>query len=267
MTAMSSLRAWASLRALAASGAAARDWLPGRLFTGRRNVSAPECWLSLAAGGGMLVAGLRRRSLTGMVLGGGLLARGVTGHCPLYQALGIGASAQRRHAGWVAVAAGHGVRLDQRVLIRRAVSDVFDFWRNFENLPRVLDHLYSVEMVGTSHTHWIAKGPLGVTAQWDAEIINERRGQLIAWRSLPGGDLNTAGAVRFSPSPDGFGTLLRVELKYDPPGGRLGLTLARLLGEDPRRQLRQDLARVKDLLEGEEEIIGDEAPAGSRKAK
>ncbi|HEX3655851.1 MAG TPA: SRPBCC family protein [Pirellulales bacterium] len=261
------MTALSALRALAVSGAAARDWLPSRSFSTRRNVSDPECWLSLAAGGGMLAAGLLRRSWAGIVVGGGLLARGATGHCPLYQALGMGASVRRRHSGWVSVPAGHGVRLDQRVLIRRAVSDVFEFWRNFENLPRVLDHLHSVEKVGTSYTHWMAKGTLGVMAQWDAEIINERRDRLIAWRSLPGGDLDMAGSVHFSPAPDGFGTLVRVELKYDPPGGRVGLALDRLLGEDPRRQLRQDLARLKDLLEGEDEIIEGEAPAGNRKAK
>jgi uncharacterized membrane protein len=271
------MTALSSLRCLATSAANAGHELQARLVPQGANVAEWERWASLAAGSGLLVKGLRRRSLMNLIVGGGLLARGATGHCPLYHALGIDSSTPPRHAAWVGVPAGRGVRVDERVQIRRALPDVFEFWRNLENLPRIMDHLHSVERLGTSRTHWVAKGVLGHTAQWDAEIINERPNQLIAWRSLPGGDIDTAGSVRFSPAPDGFGTLVHVELKYDPPGGRLGATLAWLLGDDPRKQIRQDLARLKDLLEGGDDVAeraaatqrasASASPIGSRKAK
>ncbi|HEX4148990.1 MAG TPA: SRPBCC family protein [Pirellulales bacterium] len=228
------------------------------------NVAPWERWVSLAAGGGLVLDGLRRGSLLRLAVGGGLLARGATGHCPVYRALGVDSAAEPRHGRWVAVPAGHGIRVDERIQIRRALADVFEFWRNLENLPRVMDHLHSVERVGTSRTHWVAKGLLGRTAQWDAELINQRPNELIAWRSLPGGDIDMAGSVRFSPSPDGFGTMVHVELKYDPPGGRLGATLAWLLGDDPRTQIRQDLTRLKDLLEGEDDTAGSASHATAR---
>lgn len=233
---------------------AASDWLVSHAFSASRNLADWERLLSLVAGGALLADSIGRRSWTLAALGGGLLARGAVGHCPVYQALGIDTSEHQRHSGWVSVPAGRGVRLDERIFIRRAPADVFEFWRNLENLPRVMSHLQLVERVGTSRTRWTAEGPLGTTATWEAEIINERAGELIAWRSLPGGDVDTAGSVRFKPSADGFGTWVRVELKYDPPAGRLGAMLARLFGDDPRRQLREDLVRLKDVLEGEAEL-------------
>ena len=148
--------------------------------------------------------------------------------------------------------ARHGHRIDERITIRRAPSDVFDFWRNFENLPNVMRHLESVTPVGTSRTHWVARGAVGRTIAWDAEIVNECEDELIAWRSIPGGDLDTAGSIHFAPTPDGFGTQLHLEMKYDAPGGRWSATLAWLSGNDPSRRIREDLAELKRLLDGVE---------------
>lgn len=236
----------AALRAVSEKeGKRLSGWLPAR-----PNLSNWERWISLAAGGLVTVAAWRRRSLAAAIAGGGLLARGATGYCPICQAVGIDSALDWRRLPWVSVRAGRGVRIDERIEIRRPIRDVFQFWQNFENLPRVMDHLQSVERLENGRSHWVAQGPLGVTVEWDAEIINQRPDRLLAWRSLPGGDLDTAGSVRFSPSPDRLATALRLQLKYDPPGGRLGARVAWLLGENPRRQIRHDLARLKDLLEG-----------------
>lgn len=221
----------------------------GRASCSRQNISDNERWGSIAAGVGLLALSLRHRSLLLGAIGASLAYRGASGHCQMYEMLGIDTSRARRRQRSTGVRAQHGARVDESIIIRRAPRDLFDFWRNFENLPSVMQHLQSVEAIGTSRTHWVAHGPLGATVAWDAEIVNERPNEMIAWRSVRGSEVDTAGSVHFEPTPDGFGTRVRVELKYDPPGGKVIAAVARLLGEDPRAQIRADLVRLKRLME------------------
>jgi len=134
-------------------------------------------------------------------------------------------------------------------VIRRTPTAVYGFWRDLENLPTFMSHLSSVEATDASRSHWVAKGPLGTRLEWDAEIINEKEAELIAWRSLSGSTVDTAGSVHFRPLSDGRETELRISLKYNPPGGKLGIGVARLLGESPQQQIDADLHSLKQFLE------------------
>ena len=87
--------------------------------------------------------------------------------------------------------------------------------------------------------------------EWDAEIEDEVPNELIAWRSLEGADVDHAGSVRFTPG-SGDSTEVRVVLRYDPPAGKAGAAVARLFGEDPERQVAEDLRRFKQVLEAAE---------------
>jgi uncharacterized membrane protein len=118
-----------------------------------------------------------------------------------------------------------------------------------ENLPRIMRHLDSVKGTGGNRSHWVAKAPLGLSVEWDAEVHNQRPNELIAWRSLEGSQVDTAGSVHFRRTPGGRGTEIQVVLKYDPPGGKVGAGLARLLGESPEQQIEEDLRRFKQLME------------------
>jgi uncharacterized membrane protein len=129
------------------------------------------------------------------------------------------------------------------------VLEVFRFWRNFENLPRFMDHLESVTVIDETRSHWVAKGPAGTRIEWDAVIHNEVIDDLIAWRSLPGSEVNHAGSVHFTPSADGSRTDVRVVLNYEPPAGKVGAAVAKLLGEDPSRQVEEDLRRFKQVMD------------------
>src|SRR2546430_110214 len=95
-------------------------------------------------------------------------------------------------------------------------------------------------------------GRAGMSVSWDAEIINEEPNRLIAWRSLEGSQVSTAGSVHFTPAPGDRGTEVRVVLKYDPPGGKLGGWLAWLFGADPECEIQEDLRRFKQLTEAGE---------------
>lgn len=155
-----------------------------------------------------------------------------------------------------------GIDVTQTVTINRPPEDVYAFWRELNNLPRFMSHLEAIEVVGYRRSHWRAKGPAGTRVEWDSEITDDRPNQLIAWRSLPGADIPNEGRVRFERGPGGRGTVLRVEMRYRPPAGRVGAAFAKLFGREPGQEARAGLRRLKQVLEtGEEASIhtGEEA--------
>lgn len=235
-----------------------------KLPPARTNVSANERWLSLIAGG--TVAGLcladRIPRLLGTVLGTGLIYRAMTGNCFLYQALGV--STADSTAENTAVTAGHGTRVEHAVTVNKPASEVYAFWRDFENLPLFMTHLIDVDTTTDGRSHWIAKGPFGLKVEWDAEIVTDVPNRVIGWRSLDGSDVDTAGSVHFTELPSGRGTEVRVELKYDPPAGKLGAAVAKLVGMDPHAQIRADMRRFKQILEAGEIPTTDGQSHGQR---
>lgn len=142
-----------------------------------------------------------------------------------------------------------GIKVTHAVTINQPPAALYSFWRDFTNLPKIMDHLEAVTVQDSTHSHWVAKAPLGRTVEWDAEIINEVPNELVAWRSLPGADVDSAGSVHFQPGPTGRGTEVRVELSYAPPAGKVGAAVARLLGEEPKKQLDDDLRHFKAQME------------------
>ncbi len=174
---------------------------PAEASDSEQNVGDGERLLSAAAGIGLGLVGFARKGLRGLPLiaaGAALVWRGYTGRCQCYAALGID-TAKRKRA--TAVPAGQGCKLEKSIIVDRPASDLYQFWRRFENLPQVMRHLKSVESIAKQQSHWIAEGAFGKDVEWDAEIINERENEMVAWRSLPGGDIETAGSVHFAPWP------------------------------------------------------------------
>src|ERR1044071_585431 len=231
------------------------------------NVGQTERWASAVAGGALAIYGLSRRTWGGAVLalvGGSLIYRGSTGHCHMYDLMGVN-TAETTDNPLVSVPAGHGIKVEKSVTVNKAPEELYRFWRNFENLPRFMNHLESVKDLGEGRSHWVAKAPAGKTVQWDAEVYNEKENELIAWRSLEGADVDNAGSVRFEPAPEGRGTVVRVTLKYDPPAGKLGSLVAKLWGEEPSQQIEEDLRRFKQVMETGE-IATTEGQSSGRSA-
>jgi len=151
---------------------------------------------------------------------------------------------------------GQGIRIEEQVTINRSREDLYRFWRNFENLPRVMRHLDSVKVINPTRSHWVAKAPAGLNVAWDAEIINDVENERIGWRSTEGADVPNAGSVRFDPAPGGHGTVVQVNLKYDPPMGPLGAGVAKLFDSEPSQTVAEDLRRFKNMME-----MGETTPA------
>lgn len=216
------------------------------------NVGETERLLSAVGGGALVVYGLTRGSLGGVVLalvGGSLLHRGTTGHCNVYEAAGINTAREGARGSRVSVPGNKGIKVEQSVTIDRPAGELYTYWRNFENLPKFMDHLESVKVQDDKRSHWVAKAPAGTTVEWDAEIINEKENELIAWRSLPGADVDNAGSVRFEQATGGRGTVVKVSIEYNPPGGVVGSLVAKLFGEEPNQQVMDDLRRFKQVME------------------
>ena len=216
----------------------------------KKNISDPERWISVIGGSAIAAYGLKMRSIPGLVLsavGGALVWRGATGHCNVYESLGISTAEEGDRN--VSVPYGRGVRVEKSVTINASPEEVYAFWRNFENLPRFMHNLESVEVRDGKRSHWTARGPAGSSVDWEAEIINEVPNELIGWRSVDGSQVDNAGSVHFTPATGGRGTEVRVILRYDPPAGTLGARISKILGEDPAMNVQEDLRRLKMLLD------------------
>lgn len=235
-------------------------WLES--YDSQVNVGQLERWMSLLAGGALTLYAIRRRTAASgaaALAGSALMYRGATGHCRVYQALGInrgGQHASELGTGVIAdrgsdtrarLGGGRGTHVDETVTINRPIAEVYRFWRNFENLPTFMRHLELVAVREEGISHWVAKGPAGVTATWDARIIHDVDNKVIGWQSLEGSEIATAGSVSFDETE--HGTRVRVHLQYSPPAGKLGSAIAKLFGEEPSQQIREDLRRLKALLE------------------
>jgi uncharacterized membrane protein len=174
-------------------------------------------------------------------LRGALLA--VAGNRLAYQ----GASGEKRLEDIVIEATGLNaeVRVEKTMTIQnKSPEELYQFWRNFENLPMFMKNLKSVAVINERRSHWIAEAPLGSQVTWDAEIITDQVNQFIAWTSVEGADVDNSGFVRFKPAPSGRGTEVKVVIAYKPPGGALTAALAKVFGEEPEQQVSEDLADI-----------------------
>lgn len=222
----------------------------------RRNVGTTERWLSLLGGGAAIVGGVRRGGALGTglaALGGLLVFRGASGHCPGYARLHV-STARGEDGGLMG---SNEVRIHTKMHIDRPREMVYRYWRDLENLPRFMTHLKEVRADG-NRSHWIARSPLGLTISWDAQVTQDTPNERLAWRSLPASRVDTRGEVRFRPAAVGDGTELEIELYYRPPGGGLSRGLASMLGGISERGIARDLERFKQMIESQATGISDQ---------
>jgi uncharacterized membrane protein len=189
-------------------------------------------WSALITGGALALIGLSKRSKSGIAIAtaGGLLSY-------------AGAKAGARQRELIARSS---------ILLNCTPEEAYQFWSKFENLPLFMRHLESVTLLSDTRSRWIAIGPLGRRVIWDAEIAFDRKDDVIAWRSLPDSEIYVDGIVKFRNAPANRGTIITVVVVYQPPAGAIGGALAKILGKDPSFMMRQDLRRLKALIEAGE---------------
>lgn len=218
------------------------------LLTSRRQ--APWLWGRVAADAmdiGMLGAALRKGS-PGTRSRVGMATAAVAGIALLDVVGSMQQSRREANNGTAGVKEGT-IDVEKSITVNRSQQECYTFWRNFENLPRFMQHLESVTTTSESRSHWKATGPGGSTVEWDAELTVDQPDQLLAWRSVENADIDSAGTVSFERAPGGRGTILRVELQYKPPGGKPAAVLAKLSGRAPEQMIGEELRRFKWLIE------------------
>lgn len=231
------------------------------------NISKTERWTSSLMGTAFALVGLQRSNKAMGLAGLALLGRGASGYCPVSAALGRDTASQ--YDTRARLGGSRGVRVEAAITIYRPQVEVYAYWRNFENLPNFMDHLEAVQDIDGHRSHWVAKGPLGVPVEWNAEIINDVPPELIAWKTVGESDVVSAGSVRFKQAPGDHGTEVRVKLQYDPPAGKIGATVAWMLGENAQHAVEEDLGRFKQLIEAGDVSTGARyrGPSGKRKRR
>lgn len=216
------------------------------------NVNHTERVASAVLGGSLLTLMLRRRSLGGAVAalaGGELLYRGISGHCHLYEALGL--SSENEHRRRKAETGAGIMQVERSITIAKPADELYRAWRDPQTLARTMAHFAEVTAVGEDRQHWRVRTPGEQDMEWDSRIVDDRPGEHLGWESLTGAELPNRGSVSFRPAPGGRGTEVTLRLRFEAPGGTVGQALAKRLGV-PRLLVLKGLHRFKSLVEAGE---------------
>jgi uncharacterized membrane protein len=213
----------------------------------------PERWATALGGAALVVWGARKLSREHHPIGAMLAT---TGASLIWRSTRSDTRAR--------LGGKRGTIVEESVAINRTPEELYRFWSDLERLPTIMPQLASVEQVGYRRSHWVAHGPARSRVDWYADIINDIPNELIAWRTAEGSEVASAGSVHFEPVPAGRGTVVRVRLQYEPPGGKLGAAFAWAFGDDPSQVIREGLRRFKQLMETGEIPTTEGQPRGQR---
>lgn len=157
-----------------------------------------------------------------------------------------------------------GVHLTAVALVQRPAMDLYTAWREIQHLPRFIDDLVRVEQIDAKTSRWTAEAAFNgtTTLQWTAEVINDRPGEVLAWQTVAGSEVEMAGSVRFRELPHRRGSEVRVTLEYVPPIGPIADAIAKVFTGDARSRVRGALHRFRQVMETGEVAIAQGQPAG-----
>ena len=156
---------------------------------------------------------------------------------------------------------GEDAVIGRTVTINRPREEIYAFWRDFSNLPRVMENVERIEIVDDRRSRWAVKAPAGKTVEWESVVTEDQPGRLIAWQSVEGADVASSGRIEFLDAAPGRGTMVRATFSYDPPAGWLGEWIAKIFQREPDIQARRDLRRLKQFLETGE-VTSSAGPSG-----
>lgn len=208
------------------------------------NISTTQRALSMAGGTYLVVSALKNaadspvNSFLKLLSAGYLVYRGASGYCTLTDAFSM---------------RGKSLNIRTSMIVNAPPYEVYMLWRNLENLPMFMKHLDSVKVMDEIHSHWAVKIPGGVgTIEWDAEILVDRRGEELSWRSVENSSVENSGKIVFEDVNGGQSTLLHINIAYNPPAGKVGKAVSRLLNDVFGNIIKDDIRRFKQMVEGAE---------------
>ncbi|WP_106477257.1 SRPBCC family protein [Phytohalomonas tamaricis] len=217
--------------------------------TSNNNVKGLERAASIAGGAMCVTQGFRKGGFVGLlhlVVGGLMIQRGASGHCSAKQMITPNPYEKQvaREHHWKTAKA-----ISSSITINKPKEELYRFWRDFTNLPSFMTHIARIDVFGDQHSHWVATDASGSSVEWDATVTEERPNEYIAWASDDNAQIRNSGWVSFRDAPNGLGTEVQTLMAYEPPGGQVGHVVAKLLQKDPGTLARNDLRRLKQLME------------------
>ncbi len=220
------------------------------------NVGNTERIISTAGGALLAYYGFKKGDLLGIAIaltGGSLLFRGVTGYCPVNDAVGRDTAEKESVS----------IEITRSLTIQKPRKELYAYWRRLENLPNFMKHLKEVRKGEEKRSHWEARIPGDIgTVDWEADVTEEKENEFIAWQSIRGSQIDNAGEVRFKDAPAGRGTVVRATISYRPPAGAIGSGAAKLLNPLFKQMVKEDLRRFKRLMESGEIPTIEGQPSG-----
>lgn len=207
------------------------------------NVSTLERMLMVAAGSYLMYRSLsgKRKNIAQGIAGGTMLARGISGYCPIYDITNNDGGKLK----------SSNINIRTSITINKPVGEVYDFWRKLENLPKFMKHLESVKQTNHITSEWKAKGPAGIgSLSWKAQILMDEKNKMLSWHSLPESTIDNAGKVYFKDLGDR--TEIDVTISYHAPLGVAGETAAKWLNPLFERLVKNDIENLKTYLESGE---------------
>lgn len=206
----------------------------------------------VALGGTLLAVGLKRRSLGGTaaaLVGGWLCYRGLGGRGHRYRE--VDANTEGRDDVTDPETSDDAITVERSITIGASADELYQSWRDPEQLSRVVGHFAEVTHPSEDpdHQRWTVRGPLGLSLGWDAQVVEDRPGELLRWEARNGAALSDEGSVHFHPAPGERGTEVTLRLRFDPPGGPLGAAAMTRLDMVPTTLVGKALRRFKSLVE------------------
>ena len=209
------------------------------------NVGTIERIAMIAAGSYLLYKGLssKKKSIAKSIAGGTMLMRGVSGYCPIYDAVDKSGKLS-----------GQNVNIRTKVTVDKTPVQAYDQWRNLSSLPNAMKHLESVEEIDHLRSQWTMKGPAGIgRLSWKAEILMQEPGKVLSWHSLPGSTVDNAGKVSFTDAGNGQ-TEIDVVISYHAPLGIAGETAAKLLNPLFEKLVKSDIENFSKNIENPQPV-------------
>lgn len=211
-----------------------------------QNLSETEVWVSSLAGSGLVLYGLRKRSVPLALLGGALTYRGVTRHCPVYQAAGINRRAE--------------TSARSVVTIQRPAEEVYRFCSDFRNFPQFMTYLKEVRPLEGNRQRWTVQPPSGEPREFTVEVYEQSEPRLLRWRALDDAPIRAEGSLEFERGSTDQTTRVRGIIDFGHG------VLSRLARPIARYKLRHDLRRLKQLIEAGEVLTVEGQPSGREPA-
>lgn len=226
------------------------------------NVGLLERIASTALGGVLVTRGIQKHSVTsiaGAVVGANLIYRGISGHCGLYSALGVNTAVVHKPGSDISAEAPE---VRRSITIGRPADELFAIWRDPAKLARIVAHFAEVTPQTDGVTHWRARGPAKQILEWYSRYIQEEPGRSLVWQSLPGSTMAHHGEITFQKGPDETGTVVALQMKFEPPLGGIGTGLVKAFHLVPRAIAGKTLRRFKSLAETGEIPTLEHNPSG-----